>query len=116
MNEGGVGEVGSLAEIIGALQKGVGRCAIALSSARIKQLVQPAFDSQSHFCQVSSKEMIAGDEHQLLRFRRAGHYFFHGLVRAELVVIAAEKELGLAAVGQKLVRVEATFSLYRRAQ
>ena len=58
-------------------------------------LVQPALDRQAHFGEVAFEEVVSGNEDQFLRIGSLLDDLFQRLVRAELVVVAADEELGL---------------------
>src|SRR5215472_295250 len=87
-----------------------------LRRAVLKQLLQPTLNRQTHLVEVSLEEVIARNKHQLFRLGGSGNDFLHRLMRSKLVMIAAQEELRLAALCQKLVRIQPALCLYRCSQ
>src|SRR5208283_463477 len=71
-----------------------------------QQLMQPALHRQTHFCEMALEEVVAGDEHQFLRIGSRGDHLFQRFVRAELVMVAADEELGLGTLAEKRKRID----------
>ncbi len=63
-----------------------------------------AAQGRLHLLQSALEEMIGAlYQHQLRRGRRAGYHGYHHLRRSILILCSADKQLGLAASGEKTV-------------
>src|ERR1035437_1572603 len=60
------------------------------------------------------EEMVSGDEYQLFRVGGFGNEFLQRILRAVLIVVAADEELGFGAVPQERKRVKASIGFDRR--
>ena len=68
-----------------------------------------------HFVEMSGEEMIARNEDQFLWFGGLRYNLLQQRVRPVLITIAADEELRLGALAQKLVRIQAAFRFDGRA-
>ena len=87
-------------------QRRVGHAGRLYAASLEPLLVQPALDRQAHFGKVAFEEVVSGNEHQLLRIGSLLDDPFQRLVRAELVVVAADEELGLGTLAEKRKRID----------
>ncbi len=70
---------------------------------------EPGGESLLHLLQFAGEEMIRSWDHdQIGRWRRAGHHGFHPSLGPVLISVAADKELGLGAAGEKAVVILAS--------
>ena len=60
------------------------------------------------------EEMIAANEDEFLGLGDRRDQFFQSIVRTILIVVAADKQLGLGASVQERVRIKPTLGFHRR--
>ena len=78
--------------------------------------MQPTLDGHPHFGKVACEEVVPGDKYQLFRVSGLRNDFLQRVVRAVLVVVAADEELRFCALPQERERKEASIGLDRRAK
>src|SRR5664280_2313299 len=76
--------------------------------------MQPTLNCRPHFGEMAFEEMVSGDEYQLFRVGGFGNEFLQRILRAVLIVVAADEELGFGAVPQERKRVKASIGFDRR--
>src|SRR5579863_8879066 len=85
-------------------------CRVSNSRSRtgvIYVLLQPAGEDRLHRLQVTGKKMMgARNQRHMLRLGRLGRYLYKFRLFGKLIVVATQKKLGNAAVGQEGIVIE----------
>ncbi len=60
--------------------------------------MKPTLHCHAHFSEMAFEEVVSRNEYQLFRISGLGDEFLQCIVRPILIVIAADEELGFAAI------------------
>src|ERR1022692_265472 len=77
--------------------------------------MQPTLNCHPHFGEMACEEVVSGDEYQLFRVGGFGNDSLQRILRAVLIVVAADEELRFSAIAEERERIEVSIGFDRRA-